>query len=126
MLIQAFLSKPTVEALNEGIVRRFSGSGEIQLHAPGVCPEIKLLGNKLRSIIHPNTSRFAISQHRQVQRVNYVTGGVAKTHANGWTDSGVVIDNGQATQFLSVVQLVRDKIHAPALILLLRWLSNLS
>jgi hypothetical protein len=38
----------------------------------------------------------------------------------------MIIHNGQATQFLSVVEVICYKVHAPALVLLTRGNSDLS
>ena len=36
--VHAFLSEPTIESLNEGIIRRFSGTAEVENHATLVGP----------------------------------------------------------------------------------------
>jgi hypothetical protein len=65
MLIQALLSKAAVKALNESVIRRFPGPGEIKLHASGLSPE-KIIAAPLSSRMqagcpHRFTRRFSVS-----------------------------------------------------------------
>ena len=59
MLVQALLTKPTVERFNIRIVRRFSRSAEIQFHFIEVSPPVQALRDELWAVVHTNRFRMA-------------------------------------------------------------------
>ena len=54
MCVQAFGPKLSVEAFDERVVGRLAGPGEVECDAFLVCPQIKVTGDELRTLINPN------------------------------------------------------------------------
>lgn len=62
MPVQALGAKLTVESFDEPVIRRLSGSGEVQRDLVGIDPQIEVTRNKLI----PNMLCFIIDIERQV------------------------------------------------------------
>ena len=54
MVIQALIPKPAVEALDEGILRRFARLDQLELHAVLVGPLVQRPACELRSLVSPD------------------------------------------------------------------------
>jgi hypothetical protein len=82
VLVQALLAKTAVERFDEGIVRGLARPGEIQDHPMGIGPEVYLLGDELRAIIHPDPLRHPILGHCQVEGRDHIVAFIAEFHPN--------------------------------------------
>jgi hypothetical protein len=57
MCIQTFVTETPIERLQKGIIDRFSGAREVQLHLILVSPAVQNLRDELRAVVHPNGTR---------------------------------------------------------------------
>src|SRR4051812_43484861 len=65
-LVQAFVTKLTVEALDMAVLRRFARLDEVQLYAALEGPGVESLGDELRTIVDADVLR--LPPHRRKQR----------------------------------------------------------
>ena len=54
VLVQTLVAKPTIERLNERIIRWLSWPAEVELYAVEVSPQIQAPRNELRSVVDSN------------------------------------------------------------------------
>jgi hypothetical protein len=54
VLVQTLVAKPTIERLNERIIRWLSWPAEVELHAVEVSPQIQAPRNELRTVVDSN------------------------------------------------------------------------
>ena len=66
--VQTLRSEFAVQALDEGIVRRFAGTGKVELDAFHVGPEIKVLRDELRPLVDPDGCLLYTSPSPRDQR----------------------------------------------------------
>ena len=59
MAVQAFRPEPPIERLDEGVVRRFAWSREVECHAALVGPEVHVARDELAALIDPDRVRIA-------------------------------------------------------------------
>ena len=59
MDIQALVPKASVERLDERIVRRLSGTRQLQGHAVGIGPQIDQAAVEITPVAHPNVAKHA-------------------------------------------------------------------
>jgi hypothetical protein len=58
-LVQAFKANPSIDAFDEGIVRGFAGSAEVQDDTVRIGPQVGFPRGELAAVVHPDASRFA-------------------------------------------------------------------
>ena len=61
MGVEAFISEPSIEALDEAILDRSAWSNEFELYPLAIGPAIDRFGAKLRAVIHRDRLRIAPS-----------------------------------------------------------------
>lgn len=76
--VQALAAQLAVKRLDEGIVRRLSGSAEVERHVIGIGPEVEIAGNELRSLDNPDDLRVADPAADPVQGRHDVLGPIAE------------------------------------------------
>jgi hypothetical protein len=54
VLIQALVTKPSIERLDHRIIRGLSRPAEVELHAVEVGPQIQAPRDELRAVVHSN------------------------------------------------------------------------
>ena len=69
---------PAVEGFREGIVGRFAGSAEVEYDIMLVGPQVEVLRDELRPLVHPDPLRSPILTRDPFQRVDHVA---ARQHA---------------------------------------------
>ena len=70
--VQAFVPKAAVERLDERIVRRLSGPGELQGHTVGIGPQIDQAADELAAVVAVNPLRNTAFGGDPAQHVDHV------------------------------------------------------
>src|SRR6266516_2653899 len=77
MLVQAVVSEPAVEALDEGVVNGLARLDEVQPHAPLIGPLVQHQAGELRSIVqHDLLRRLAALGDQLVEHLRLASEGV--------------------------------------------------
>ena len=58
--VQALCPEATVERLDEGVVRRLAGAGEVQFDALRVSPQVQIRTDKLCPLVDPDRPRITV------------------------------------------------------------------
>jgi hypothetical protein len=72
MLVHTFKANPSIEAFDEGIVRRFAGSAEVHDDTVRIGPQVELARGELAAVVHPDVSRFAERGDGLIEHRDYV------------------------------------------------------
>src|SRR5579864_5170548 len=62
--VQTLSAELAVQAFDEGIVRRLTGSAEVERHVVHEGPEVELSADELRPVVEPNRLRIAVAHAR--------------------------------------------------------------
>ena len=116
MLIEAFVSKLPIEALDKGVLNRFSRLNKPEFDFVFKSPEIKGLADKLRPVVHRYHFRQPASQGDTIKHSAYSLSGERVVCLQNRTFSAEVIDNGQYSKTAAAEKVVGNKIHGPVLI----------
>jgi hypothetical protein len=92
VLVQALVTKPSVERLDHRIIRGFSRSAEVELHAVEVGPEIQTPRDELWPVIDSNTLRLSTLGRHLLQDPYDVVTGQPLAHLDGQALTAMVID----------------------------------
>jgi len=84
MGIQAFCPELGVEGLDEGVVSRLAGTGEVERDAILVGPQIHIPRDEFASIIHPYCRWEADLPTHPIQRSNNTLAFVAELWIDDW------------------------------------------
>ena len=60
MLVQTLQTEPGIERLDKRVVRRLARTAEVQLHFVPVRPQVQILRDELRTVVHPDRPRATI------------------------------------------------------------------
>ena len=114
--VQAFRPQASIEGLDEGIVGRLAGAGEVERDTVGIGPQIKIARDELGSLIDPDRLRIAHHGADLLEPVNDVLGPIAEARINDRGEPGERVDDRQHPDLLPRRQLVVNKIHRPGLV----------
>lgn len=108
--------KPAVEALDEGILRRFARLDQLELHAVLVGPLVQCLAGKFWPLICPDRLEITPEAGCLIEHSGHVMSRYSEI--NGEIDGllAEVIDDGQHLDPVAIGQCVTDKVHRPDLI----------
>ena len=95
MLIEAFVSKFPIEALDKGVLNRFSRLNKPELDFVFKSPKIKSLADKFRAVVHRYHLRQPATQGDTIKHSAYSLPGERVVCLKNRTFSAEVIDNGQ-------------------------------
>ena len=116
MLVQAFKAYPGVEALDEGVVRRFTGSTEVQNNAVRIGPQIEFARGELAAIVDPYTAWLTEHGNCPIEHRHDVgCSGLMPSPERG-AHPGEVVDQGQNPEPPSIEKLIVHPIHRPTVI----------
>ncbi len=114
--IQAFVPQPTIEALNEGILRRLARFDKTHLNVMFLAPVEHGLRGKFGAVIRQRDLWPAVLLDEPVQEVGDPLATDGEVHPYPSAFPRTVIDHGQAPEPSSVHQLIRYEVHRPALV----------
>ena len=113
--VQALVAQPTVERLDQPVLRGLSRPDEIELDAASIGPLVERLGRELGAVVDGDRLAAARAMRRPVQGVDD-----ARPVRRSWppehTLATPLIDHRQHPKRAAVEHLVVDKVHAPVLI----------
>ncbi len=117
VLIEALGTQPAVEGFDDPIVRRLSGTTEVQTHALQVRPLVQPLARKLAAVIHADLrwERSPIGRD-PVEHAGDIIATQAAGHLDRQAFACEVIDYRQEPEATPIEELVGHEIHAPALV----------
>lgn len=92
MRVEALGAEFAIEALDEGVVRRFPGPREVEYDAPLVGPKVEILGNELRALVDANGLRAANFAANTIERRNYIGSLIRPSHLNRRHEARVRVD----------------------------------
>ena len=114
--VETFGPELAIERLRKGIVGRLARAGEVQRHPMHPGPEIQLLGDELRPVIHPDAFRAAMDRRDPLQRGHHIGAAIAQPYVDRRRDPGEVVDDGQNADLAAGEQLVGQEVHRPTLV----------
>lgn len=126
VLIQALITKLTVETFDECILPRLARFDEDQFDSVRIRPLIQRLPAKLRSVVDDDLARTAALLPSLLQRPHHPRPRQQSVHFNLQTFPPVLVQNVQHPQPPTIGQTVGDKIHQPTLIQARRQCQRLS
>src|ERR1700761_187106 len=113
--VQAFVPQLAVERLNEAVLRRLSGSDEVERDASAIGPFIQRARSELSAVVHGDRPGFSVLRDRSVQGFCNAASGEIFGHLQDWTPATPLIDDRQHPKRSTIEQRIMDKIHAPSL-----------
>ena len=113
MLIQTFLSNPTIERFNIRIICRFSRPTEIKSHMIEVSPPVQTPRNKLRAIIRPDMFGWTVFNEELAQGVQHVAGVEFTFNTDGETLARELIDYAEHAEDSTIMCSVLDEVIGP-------------
>ena len=116
VLIETLVSELPVERFDVGVLNRFPWIDEVELDVVSVGPFIQGFAGELRPVVtddHLGQRSFFLDP---VQDLHEMASGNRMTHLNHRRFPAAVIDERKALDPASRSQLIRDKVHRPALI----------
>lgn len=116
MLVQAFKADPGIEAFDEGVIRRFAGSTEIQNNAVGIGPQIEFARGELATIVDPYAAWLTEHGNCAIERRHDVGCFCLMSSPERRAHPGEVVDQGQDPEPPSIEKLIIHPIHRPAVI----------
>ena len=114
--VPALSPEPPVEAFYERIIGRLARSGEVDLHAIPVGPQVHGLTGKLTAVIAEQHFRYAAVELQSVQRTHNVVSFQALSNFDGCCFSYVHIDDRQRAEPGTLLKLICYEVHAPSLV----------
>jgi len=116
MVVQAFIPKPAVEALDERILRRFARLDQLELHAVLVGPLVQCLAGEFRPLVSPDRLGIAPETRRLIEHPGHVMSRYSEIDGEINGLLAEVIDDSQYLDSAAISQCVTDKIHRPDLV----------
>ncbi len=124
MGVEAFISEPTVEALDEAIFRRPAWSDEFELYSFSIGPAIDRSRAKLGAVIDRDRLRIAPQLGHPFQAFDHPRSRHRHSGFELEALAGKLIDHGQHPKSASSFQAIGDEVHRPFLIALCSPLSR--
>jgi len=113
--VQAPVPEAAIKRLDEGVVRRFAGPGEVRCHLAIIRPPVQRLGDELPAIVHFDKLRHpAVLLLQPLHHGHHLLPLDALIDLNGQALPAVVIHYSQAAELTPAKELVSHKAHAPA------------
>src|SRR5688572_2977077 len=116
VIVQAFVSKLAVEALDVGVLRGLAGSNQFQIDTLGISPAIERPAGELRALVGSNRLRQPAELADLGEHPRDILPRDAEIDCDIETLAGKVIDYRQAFDAPAVSERVHHKIHAPGLV----------
>src|SRR5216683_7166288 len=116
LLVQSLLAQPAVEALDEGVLDRFSRLDELQLNAALVGPLIEYAAGKFRPVVALNHCRQSAPATQPFQYSLHPLAGEREVDLDGQTLPTPFIDHRQRAKASSIEQPVVNEVERPRLI----------
>lgn len=113
MLVEALLSEPSIEAFDQGVVRRRATAREGEFDAVFISPSIHDLARKLASIVDLDSRWQATLRNQPSHRLCHALPAQRLIYDNAKALLREVIDDGQRPESTSIKQRVTDEIHSP-------------
>ena len=115
VLVQAFIPKLAIEALDVGVLRGFTWVDEVQLNPSLLSPAEHRLAGELRSVIHHYNLGQTGDFRQAVQDSRHSLAGYGGVYCYGRTLPAEVIYHGQGSEPAAVPQAVMNEVHRPVL-----------
>jgi hypothetical protein len=112
-LIQALVSKSTMETFNEWILPGTARLNIQRLHVGGMTPILNDMCDKFRSIIRANMRRSPLEIGQALKGIQYVTTVDRASRMNQQTLAGILIDHRQHLHGATVGGPIHNKIPRP-------------
>lgn len=117
VLVEAFVAHGSVEALDEGVLDRFTGLlDELQLHAVLVGPSVERLARELRAVVRQDAFRMPQFSDEAVEHSATPVTAQGGVHLGSETFTGVVVDDIQGPDPAAIGELVAHEVHRPAVV----------
>ncbi len=110
MLIQTFVPKLAVEALDVGILHGSAGIDEVELHSSFLCPAEHGLAGELRSVVHYQHLRQTSALGQFLQYPSHPLTGDGGIHRYDRTLSAEVVHHCQGPEPAAVPEAVMDEV----------------
>jgi hypothetical protein len=115
-LQKTLLPKAPIEGLDESVVGRFAGAGEVERYAFGIGPEIQIAGDELGPLVDPDVAGIAAFGADPFKGLYYVLSPIAEARIDDGREAREDVDDGQNPDLSPGRQLVVHKIHGPGFI----------
>ena len=109
--VQALASEAAVECLDEGIVGRLAGPGEVQRHPLRIGPQIEVTGDELRALVDPDRPWITHLGANPFQGCVHVLGPIAETRIDHRLEAREGVDDRQHADLAACGELVVNEIH---------------
>jgi hypothetical protein len=113
---EAFVGKPPVEALDEGVLDGFPGTNEQELDVLPMRPRVKRAARELRAVIAHDGVRAAPLAHQSVQHLDHPCARKVTVHLDHGALPRVVVHQGEGAERPAVGQRIAHEVHRPALV----------
>lgn len=114
--VQALCPEGSVERFAEGIVGRFAGTGEVDLHLVTISPHIHHLACELAAVVTEQDLRHPTFELQLIQRAHHVFSSQALTCFDSQALPRVNIHDGQSAEASAIAELIGDEVHRPNLV----------
>ena len=116
MVIQAFVPKLAVEALDVAVLHRSARLNEDVANPVGLCPCHESPAGELWAIVGTHRNRIATEQGRPIEKPSHIQATDAVVGRNVHALVAEIVGHGQALEAPAVGQAVAHEVHAPHLI----------
>ena len=117
MLVQALVSEPAVEALDEGVLNGLAGLDEVQPHAPLVGPLVQHQAGELRSVVKDDPrGRLAALGDQPVEYLHHPRPWKRRVYLDRQRLAGKGVDDAEEADPAAPGQSVANEVQAPELI----------